>query len=242
MREADNPYDHRYDTYGGAVDRSESKKMPQLRHFDEGYSQSVMEVDSQYQRGCSVYDGALSTEGYQHHLESQQSIYSAREGPIPRTGADRAGSQLLRLGAPYGGSSNDASHLEGSNLNSRRVYFSKGGNREQKFSDLPDTYTRHVNFVAHHTRNEDQPSHMGQSLHTAVEQNADRYVPLHAQNWDSSGVDTYYAPLSSTMKQMAGSMPKPLGSEDIHRPDGSSYIYPESAPRFNRFGAMLHHS
>ena len=242
IREADNPYDHRYDAYGGAVERSESKKMPQLSHFDEGYSQSVMEVGSQYQRGCSVYGGALSREGYQHHLEPQQSIYSAREGPMPRTGVDRAGAQSLRLSTPYGGSSNDASYMEGSNLNVRRVYFSNSGNREQKFSDHPDNYTRHVNFVAPRTRNEDQPSHMGQSLHNAVEQNADRYVPLHAQNWDSSGVDTYCITNSSPMKQLVGSMPKPPGTEDVHRPDGSSYIYTESAPRFNRFGVMLHHS
>jgi len=242
IREGDNPYDRRYDTYGGAVERSESKKMPQLRHFDEGYSQSVMEVDSQYQRECNAYDGALSREGYQHNLDPQQSIYSAREGPVPRTGVDRTGSQALRSSTFYGGSSNDSSHPEGSNLNMRRVYFSNSGNRQPKFSDLPNTYTRHVNFVAHRTRNEDQPSHMGQSLHTAMEQNADRYVPLHAQNWDSSGVDTYYIPLSSPMKQLASSMPKPLGTEDAHRPDGSSYMYTESVPRFNRFGAMLHHS
>jgi hypothetical protein len=241
-REVDNPYDHRYDAYGGAVERSESQKMPQLRHFDEGYSQSVMEVDSQYQRGCSVYEGALSREGYQHHLEPQQSIYSTREGPIPRTGVDRAGSQPLRLSTPYGGSSNDASHLGGSNFNVRRVYFSSSGNREQKFNDLPATYTRHVNFVPHRTRNEDQPSHVGQSLHTAVEQNADGYVPLHAQNWDSSGVGTYYIPFSSPMKQLAGSMPKPPGTGDVHNPDGSSYSYTESTPRFNRFGVMQHHS
>jgi len=243
IREVDNPYDHRYDAYGGAVERSESKKMPQLRHFDEGYPQSVMEADSQYQRGCSVYDGALSREGYQHHLEPQQSIYSAREGTFPRTGVDRAGSQPQRLSALFGGSSNDAPHLEGSNLNVRRVYFSNSGNREQKFNDLADTYTRHVNFVAQRARNEDQPSHMGQSLHTSVEQTADRYVPpLLGQNWDSSGADTYYIPLSSPMKQSAGSMPKPPGTEDVHRTDGSSYIYTESAPRFNRFGVMLHHN
>jgi len=241
IREVDNPYDRRYDTYGGGVERSESKKMPQLRHFDEGYPPSLMEVDTQYQRECSVYDGGLSREGYQHHLESQQSIYSAREGPMPRTGVDRTGSQPMRLSSLFGGSSTDSSHPEGGN-NVRRVYFSGSGNREQKFSDLPDTYTRHVNFVAQRTRNEDQPSHMGQSLHTAVEQNADGYVPLNTQNWDSSGVDTYYIPFSNPMKQLAGSMPKPPGTEDAHRPDGSSYIYPESVPRFNRFGAMLHHS
>jgi len=241
-REVDNPYDNRYDTYGGAVERSESKKMPQLRHFDEGYTQSVMEVDSQYQRVCSAYDGALSREGYQHHLEPQQSIYSAREGPVPHTGVDRAGPQPLRFSTPYGGSSDDASHLEGSNVNVRRVYFSSSGNREQKFSDLPVTYTRHVNFVAHRTRDEDQSSHMGPSLHTAVEQNADRYAPLHAQNWDSPGVDSYYIPLSSPMKQLAGSMPKLPGNEDVHHPDVSSYSYMESAPRFNRFGVMQHHS
>lgn len=242
IREVDNPYDNRYDTYGGAVERSESKKMPQLRYFDEGYSQSLMEVDSQYQRECNVYDGALSREGYQHHLEPQQSMYSAREGPMPRTGVDRTGSQPLRSSTLYGGSSNDSLHPEGSNLNVRRVYFSSNGNQEQKFSDLPDTYTRHVNFAAHHTRNEDQPSHMGPSLHAAVEQNADRYVPLHAQNWDSSGVGSYYIPLSNPLKQLAGSMPKPPGTEDAHRPDGSSYIYTESVPRFSRFGAMPHHS
>jgi len=242
MKEVDNPYDHRYDAYGGALERSESKTMPQLRQFDEGYSQSVMEVDSQYQRGCGVYDGALSRQGYQHHLEPQQTIYSAREGPIPRTGVDRAGSQPQRLSTSYGGSSDDVSHLEGGNLNVRRVYFSSSGNREQKFNDLPDTYTRHVNFVAHHARNEDQPSHMGQSLHPAVQQNADRYVPLHAQNWDSSGVDTHYIPLSSPMKQLAGSMPKPPGTEDVRHADGSSYIYTESSPRLNRFGMMMHHS
>lgn len=242
IREVDNPYDHRYDAYGGAVEKSESKKMSQLRYFDEGYSQSLMQVDSQYQRECSAYDGALSREGYQHHLEPQQSIYSAREGPMPHTGVDRAGSQPLRLSAPYGGSSIDASRPEGSNSNVRRVYFSNSGNQEQKFSDLPDTYTRHVNFVAHRTRNEDQSSRMGQSLHSTVDQNADRHVPLHAQNWDSSGGDMYYIPLSSPMKQLAGSMPKPPGTEDAHRPDGSSYTYTESAPRFNRFGMMLHQS
>ena len=245
IREVDNPYGHRYDAYGGAVERSESKKMPQLRYFDEGYSHSNLEVDSQYQRGHSVYDGAVRREGFQHDLEPQQTIYSTREGPVPRSGVDRAGSQPLRSSTPYCGSSNDVSHVEGSDLNVRRVYFndfSNSGNREQKFSDLPDTYSRHGNFAAHRTRNEDQSSHMGQSLHSAVEQNADRYVPPHAQNWDSSAVDANYIPLSSPMKQLAGSMPKPPGTEDVRRPEGSSYVYTESAPRFNRFGVMQHHS
>jgi hypothetical protein len=255
--EVDNPYDNKYGAYGVAVERSESKKKkPQLRYFDEGYSQSRMEGDSQYQRGYGIYDGAARRDGLQHDLDPQQSIYSAREGPVPRTGVDRAGPQPLSLSTPYGGSGNVASHLEGSDSNVRHVYFSNSGNWEQKISDIPDTYTRHVNLVTQRTRNEDQPSHMEQSLHTAVEQNADRHVTLRAPNWNSSapnwnssalnwnssGVDSSYIPLSSPMKQLAGSMPKPPGTEDVRRMDGSSFVYTESAPRFSRFGVMPHHS
>jgi hypothetical protein len=243
IREVDNPYDHRYDPFGGAVERSESKKMPQSRHFDEGYSRSVMEVDGQYQHGYSVYEGAVRNDSYQHDPKPQQSIYSAREVPFLRTGVDRAGSQPLRLREPSGGSSNDVSHLEGGDLHMRRVHlsdFSTSGNREEKFGQLPDSYTSYGNFAAHRTRNEHQPSHMRQSLHSAVEQNVDSPVQLRAQNWDSSTVSTDYVP--SPMKQLGCNMLKPPSTGDIHHPDRSNYMYAESTPKFNRFGAMLHHS
>jgi hypothetical protein len=240
--EVNNPYDQKYGAYGVAADKSESKKKPQLGYFDEGYSQSVMEVDSQYQHGYGVYDNAVRRDGLQHDLGTQQNIYSAREGPVPLTGVDRAGSQSLRFSAPYGGSGNVASQMEGDDLNVRHVYYSSSGNWEPKMSDIPDNYTRHVNFITQQARNEDQPSHVGQSLHTAVDQNADRYVSLRAPNWNSSGVNQDYIPLSSPLKQLAGSLPKPPGTEDVRRLDGSGFGYTESGPRFSRFGVMPHHS
>jgi hypothetical protein len=211
IRQVDNSYDHRYDAHGGAVERSDSKKMPQLRYFDEGYSRSVMEIDSPYECGYSVYEAALRKDSYQYDLKPQQRIYSAREVPVLHTGVDRAGSQLLRLRQPSGGGSNDEAQLEGSDLHMRRVYpsnFSPSGNQEQKFGQLPDSYTRYGNFAANRARNKRQPSHMRHLLYSAVEQDVDSSGQLHAQNWDSSTVGTDYIQLSSTMKQLACSTPK----------------------------------
>jgi hypothetical protein len=245
IREVDNPYDHRYNTYGEAGERSEGKKMPQLRYFGEGYSRSVMDVDSQYQHAYSAHEGAVRRDSYQQDLKPQQSIYGARDTPAPRTGVDKTGAQPLRLRRPCGGSSTDVSHMEGNDLHMRYVCPSDlhtSRNQEQKFGQLADNYNRRSNFTADRTRNEHQPSYMRQSIRPAVEQNAGSYVQLREQSWNSSTVHADYIPLSTSMKQVACSTPKPPGTEDIRHPDRNNYIYMESAQRTSRFGVTMHHS
>jgi hypothetical protein len=72
---------------------------------------------------------------------------------------------------------------------------------------------------------------MKPSLHPAVEHDADGYARFHSLKWSFANAATNYVPLSNTMKQMACSIPKLPGTQDVnHHPEGSSYVYEDSGP------------
>jgi hypothetical protein len=113
----------------------------------------------------------------------------------------------------------------------RNVYHSDvspNQRQKQSFGQSLDSYTRHNHFSGDYAGNERQPK---PSLHPAVKRETDSYARLQAMKWSLANAATNYVPLSNTRKLMECSTPKPPGTEDVNHPEGSNYMYGDSAPR-----------
>jgi hypothetical protein len=235
MTEVGNPYERRYEARGGALERSEryeDKLMPQSGHFEEAYSQPIVEVDRLYQHGYNAYGGAVGRESYQHEQKPQHSVYNVREVPVSQIGVDRARTWPPNLRDSSGVCSNSAPHLEGEGEAYVRNVYHSDVNPIQRQEQPLDSYTRHSHFSGDSARSERQPlQDWKPSLHSAVAQGTDSYARLIGLNRSLPNAATSYVPLSNNRKDTVCSTPKPPGTEDVNRSEGSSYFYEASAPQ-----------
>jgi hypothetical protein len=232
VREVDNMREHLYDAYGSVLGRSEDKQIPHSGHFEEVYSQSVVEAKNVYHYR---YGGVVGRDRYQHDvLKPQHSFYSSREVSVPHIGVAKASLQPLKL-RELSSVSNNNPRLEGETSSMRHVYCSDvNTNQRQQEKLMLNNYTRHDVLTGNYVRNERQASQdVRPPLHSDMEQETGNNVRLRAQNWNATNAVTNCMRLFSTRKDMACSIPKPPGTEDVYFPKRSSSIFRDSAPGTN---------